>query len=138
MAQNKTISERLRIVFRRHRSATLRDDASLAGTYEYSDHVDVVGCKSACLLFEVTKGSCTSLQYKIQTSHDGTTWFDWITDTVTAGTITQSAAEWTMTLSDDVNFYNQIDYFGRFIRVGVKCTGTITGASAAVYIETRD
>ena len=89
-------------------------------------------------MFEITKGSCTSFEYKIQTSHDGSTWFDWVTDSVAAGTITQDAAEWTMTLSGNTNFYYQIDYFGRYIRVGVKCTGTATGASAAVYIETRD
>jgi len=132
------IEHRGRYVHRRHRGATLRADAALDNTYEYTDHIDVAGVSKACLLFEVTKGSCTSFQYKIQTSHDGTTWFDWITDSAAAGTITQDVCEYTMTLSDDVDFYSQIDYFGRFLRVGVKCTGTKTGASCAVHVETRD
>jgi hypothetical protein len=82
------------------------------------------------LLIDFTLGSLTSAQYKIEFSPDGNTWYQEVASAATAGAITDSLAE--HTLSATGKYRVPLILADRFIRVSVKGTGTVTGSSITV------
>jgi len=129
------IQERGSSVYTRQGHQTLREDAILTTSYVSSRDIRLTVYHDIGLFFELTKGSLTSFQYKVQWSHDGTTWFDEATETVSASSITDTVCSYTHTLAGDTNYYKPLPYRGNYLRVQVKGTGTVTGSSCAMYLE---
>jgi len=129
------IQERGSSVYMRQGHQTLREDAILTTSYVSSSDIRLTVYHDIGLFFELTKGSLTSFQYKVQWSHDGTTWFDEATETVAASSITDTVCSYTHTLTGNTNYYKPLPYRGNYLRVRVKGTGTATGSSCAVYLE---
>jgi len=129
------ISERGSSVYARHGYQTLREDAILTTGYVSSDSIRLTTYNKIGLFFSVDKGSLTSFQYKVQWSPDNSTWYDEVTETIAAGTITNTVNSYTITLSDDTDFYTLMPFRGSYLRVQVKGTGTVTGSSCAIYLE---
>lgn len=114
--------------------ANIRDAAVLTTSYVDTESVAFDQFKEICLLFDITKGSLTSFEYKVWISKDGYNWFQEATESVTAGIITDTPAYYTITLSTDVAYYKVIPFNGRWIKLQVKGTGTVTGSSCSVEL----
>ena len=129
------IQERGSSVYMRQGYQTLREDAILTTEYVASNNIRLTVYSDIGVFFSVEKGSLTSFQYKILWSPDNVTWYDEVTESTTAGTITDTVCNYTIVLSGDVDYYKLFPYRGNYLRVQVKGTGTVTGSSCAVYIE---
>ena len=68
----------------------------LTTTYDPTDaspgYEHVPALSQACLLFILNGTVPTSIEWKVQLSHDANTWFDELTEEVSAGTVTQLVA----------------------------------------------
>ena len=134
-ATTVAIKERGSSVYMRQGYQTLREDAILTTGYVASNNIRLTVYHDIGVFFSIDKGSLTSFQYKIQWSPDGTTWYDEVTETITAGSITDTVCSYTIVLSGDVDYYKLFPYRGNYLRVQVKGIGTVTGSSCAVYLE---
>lgn len=82
---------------------------------------------------DLTKGSLTSIQLKIETSPDGVNWYQTTSETISTGVVTTSVEEWTWTANFSGTIYRDVK--ARYARVSVKGTGTVTGSSAAINVS---
>ncbi|KKN55841.1 hypothetical protein LCGC14_0578320 [marine sediment metagenome] len=114
--------------------AKLRDSAILTNAYVTTNYTKLLGYRDVAPYFKMTQGSLTSFQYIIQFSHNGTDWFNEVTETVGAGTITDTALVYTYTYTGDDNFMKTIPFNGSYIRLKVKGTGTVTSSLCEVYV----
>jgi len=135
MTATVAIRERGSSIFQRQGSQTLREAAILTTSYVSSNSIRLTVYRDIGLFFSVDKGSLTSFQYKVQWSPDNITWYDEVTESIAADTITDTVCYYTITLSGDTDFYKLFPYRGNYLRVQVKGTGTPTGSSCAVYLE---
>lgn len=115
----------------------LRSASALTTSYVETDYADLYGCDDIGLFFEITRGSLTSFEYKVQWSYDGYTWFDEVTETVSATTITDTVLNYSMTLTGDVDYYKPLPFRAGYIRLQVKGTGTVSGSSCKVSLVGR-
>lgn len=113
--------------------ATLRAAAILTTSYVDTDHIDLSNFVAAGLFFDITQGSLTSLEYRVWQSLDGVTWFQEANETIAASVVTDTAHYYTIALSADVKYYKIVGLMGKFVKIDVKGTGTLTGSSLAVY-----
>ena len=134
-AATVAIQERGSSVYIRQGYQTLREAAILTTGYVSSDNIRLTVYHDIGVFFSIDKGSLTSFQYKIQWSPDNITWYDEATETIAAGSITDTVCSYTIVLSGDVDYYKLFPYRGNYLRIQVKGTGTVTGSSCAVYIE---
>jgi len=79
---------------------------------------------------DVTLGSLTSVELKVEFSEDGSTYFQQSSVSTASGTITASVAEYTFGAS--VNYRLEIPVAAQFIRISSKGTGTVTNSLLAV------
>jgi len=114
--------------------AVMRSSLILTNSYVATDVIDIKQGSAIQLMFDVTKGSLTSFQYKVYMSYDNNNWFLEATETVAASTITDSEANYTIALSGNVKYFKIIPAYGTYIKLEVKGTGTVTGNLCAVYI----
>jgi hypothetical protein len=77
-----------------------------------------------------TKGSLTSVEVKVESSMDGTTYCQETNVTASSGTLTVNKANYTTT--EDGNFKIYLPISANFIRVSANGTGTVTGSSLAI------
>lgn len=115
----------------------LRSPTILTTSYVATDVAQIRGFASLGLYLEIVQGSLTSFQYTVQWSHDNTTWYDEVTETVAAGVVTDTTMYYTLTLGGDVNMYKPLPITAQYLRVAVKGTGTVTASSCAVYVYGR-
>ena len=114
---------------------TLRAAAALTTSYvTATDDAAMRGYDVVRLFFDITKGSLTSFQYRVWSSHDGVNWFQEANESVAATVITDSVHNYTMVLGANVKYFKDIPIYGVYLRVDVKGTGTVTGSSCAIYI----
>lgn len=114
------------------RSAAVLTTAYVPGTvFDGGD-----GFNTLDLLISFTKSSATSLEWKIEYSHDGTTYFQETTEATTAPTATSRELEHTIVAANQTaatqGYRYRIAASSRYIKVSVKVTGTVTTTSATV------
>lgn len=114
---------------------TLRAVAVLTTSYvDTTDSAAMRGYRECRIFFDITRGSLTSFEYRILTSHDGVNWFYEANETVTPATITDAIHAYTIALSGNIKYYKDIPTWGLYLKLEVKGTGTVTGSLCAVYI----
>ena len=114
--------------------ATLRESAILTNSYVATDFARVAQTKNLGVWFDLEQGSLTSFQYKVQWSRDSNVWFDEVTESVTAGVITDDPAAYTLTFVGDDKIVKPIPNRGNYVRLMVKGTGTVTSSVCIVYL----
>jgi hypothetical protein len=115
--------------------AKLRSASALTTSYVDTDTVKLAPYSNVALLFDVTKGSITSMEYKILQSYDGYIWFDEAAESVSSTVITDYIIYYQRTLSGTTEkYYKTISFYGNYLKLQIKCTGTVTGNSCAVYL----
>lgn len=77
-----------------------------------------------------TKSSATSLEIKVEFSHDGVTYYQQTATSVSSATITATPANYTTTT--DGNHRLEIPIKDNYIKISAKCTGTVTSTSCAI------
>lgn len=118
--------------------AEVRAAAVLTGSYVASNHMDISRFREAIVFFDVTQGSLTSVEYRIEQSFDnGSTWFKIGAESITLSTIEEGQPDYQRTLAADEKWYKVFPAIGEHIRVQIKGTGTATGSSATVTIVGR-
>lgn len=79
---------------------------------------------------DVTLGSLTSVELKVEFSEEGSTFFQQTSVSTASGTITASVAEYTF--GSSVNYRLEIPIAAQFIKISAKGTGTVTSSLLAV------
>lgn len=111
-------------------SSILRAAAILTGSYVITeDYMNAEEFSDVAVLFEYTKGSLTSLQYYVEHSVDGTAWHR-EGQIEPAEPVVDTTPEHTYLGSD--NYSLVFPSTGRYFRLRVKGTGTVTGSSLKV------
>lgn len=114
--------------------ATLRAATILTTSYVETDEVDLTDFTQIGIMFDLTQGSLTSFEYKVWQSIDGTTWFQEASESVGAGVITDTPAYYTYAFTTSDPYYKLVPFLGRYLKLEVKGTGTVTGSSCAVDV----
>jgi hypothetical protein len=112
------------------RSAAILTNSYVAAT-TISD--DVESYNQLILYVAYVKGSLTSLELKVEFSHDGSTFFQDANKSVSSGTSTVSVNEYTFAPSGDSNMRIAIPIKDKYIKVSAKGTGTVTSSSCSVF-----
>lgn len=112
----------------------LRTDAILTTSYVLTDEARMSGYQSVSIYFNLTQGSLTSFQYRVQWSHNGVDWFDEVTETAVAGVVTDTVLAYTYVFTGTDDYYKPLPYGGAYIRLAVKGTGTVTSSACEVYV----
>lgn len=111
---------------------TVRTETVLTNSYVDTDVLNVKQFRKVALLFAVTKGSLTSIEYRIWVSFDNVNWYVEATETVAAGTITDDPGNYTT--DDNENYYKILNMYPPYMKLSVKGTGTVTGSLLGVNI----
>ena len=114
--------------------AELRSSTILTTGYIATNFARTAQAQGLGIWLDLEQGSLTSFEYKIQWSRDGNTWFDEVTESVVAGTVTDATMNYTLTFGGDVRLYKPVPVRAAFVRLAVKGTGTVTSSSCAVYL----
>lgn len=104
------------------RASLILTTAYVAGTVIEDAH----GLNQLIILARWTKGSLTSLELKVEFSHDGTNWYQETFTSISGGTSTIVFGEYTTTTAG--NYRIPVEIKDRFIRISGKGTGTVTGS----------
>jgi hypothetical protein len=112
----------------------VRSSLILTNSYVDTDVLDIRQFRKMGLLFDITKGSLTSFEYQVWISHDNVNWFVEATETIAAGTITDTAANYTISLSGNVKYFKILNVYAPYVKLAVKGTGTVTGSLLDVTI----
>ena len=115
--------------------ATLRAVAALTASYVASSHVSVVGFRRVTLLLAYVFSSATSIEWYVEFSHDGTTWYRVVNKSASAGTVTNVAANDTMTVTESLNFCDTFETQGAYMRVSVKRTNGAAGDTLGIIAQ---
>jgi hypothetical protein len=105
----------------------IRSAAILTTSYVAGTILDTSKCSQVSLLIQVTLGSLTSVQTKIETSSDGVTYFQETFQSIATTTSTDSLGEHSVTASG--NYVINVPILSRYLRVSFKGTGTVTSSS---------
>jgi len=110
----------------------LRASLVLTNAYVNSSSVasSAEGENQLILLIDVTLGSLTSVEIKVEFSDDDATFFQESFGVISGGTDTLTLGEHTITA--DGNYRLPIPVLDRFFRIAAKGTGTVTGSLLAV------
>ena len=116
------------------RSAAILTDSYVAGTVigpATGDKLNVQDFNQLTVLVQWTKGSLTSLEVKVEFSHDGTTYYQEANIATSGATNTVTLGSYTTTVEG--NFPIVISNLAaRFVKISVKGTGTVTSSSCTV------
>ena len=110
----------------------IRESAILTNSYVASDarglndSLVLTDKNQVILLVDFTKGSLTSMEMKVDFSHDGITYFQETSINISGGTGTVSLFEYTFTATGKYRI--AIPIKDKFIRASVKGTGTVTSS----------
>lgn len=109
---------------------TIRAAAILTDAYVAATVIDNAEIYNQLMLdVRYTKGSLTSLQLKVEFSLDGATYTQETTESISGGTITETAVERTFVPSGNQNFLIAVPIKCNKIKVSAKGTGTVTSSS---------
>jgi DUF1365 family protein len=121
------------------KSGTTRTSVALASTYTQSKAFEVSGFSKLDLAVLYTMGAAetsNSIEIQIEHSPDGTNWYRIPNESVSGGTSTLTAREFTFvgTNAAAATISIGIDIFYKYIKVSAKESGVATNAGT-VYIE---
>ena len=112
---------------------TVRSDAILTTGYVAGTVIDTQGrYNQANFYFDYTKGSLTSLEWKVEFSPDNSAFYQEIFESISGGTATETLGEHTTTSDGDFKYALAIK--DRYVRLSFKGTGTVTGSSLGVDV----
>lgn len=112
----------------------LRSAAELTNAYVDTDAVKMDHYKHIAVAFDITKSSLTSLEYMVWWSKDGEFWYREVTESVAAGVITHVPCYYTMTLTGDTRAFASFPFYGNYVKLQVKGTGTVAGSSCTASL----
>lgn len=111
----------------------VRADAILTTDYVAGTVIDDCEyCNQLMVFFKFTKGSLTSLEIKIEFSHDGITYYQEISEAISSGIATMSEEYHQLTPSGNQNGVLSIPIKCSKIKISAKGTGTVTGSSLKI------
>lgn len=110
----------------------VRTSLILTNSYVDTNILDKRQFRKVALMFNLTKGSLTSIEYRVWVSYDNVNWFVEATETVGAGTITDTAATYTTQTTED--YFKILNIYPPYMKLSVKGTGIVTGSLLAVVI----
>lgn len=84
------------------------------------------------LYVDFTKGSISSVDLRVEVSHDGVKWYDPQVETSSGGVTTSDDHKWTMTTTGKRRYPFPIK--DRYIRLVAQGFGTVTGSSLEVIV----
>lgn len=116
------------------RYATVREDAILTTGFVATNHWDMANYSYGALYFKITQGSLTELQWYVEYSIDGTTWYRQLAEQVSLTDIENAEPPNSLPLSGDANRVKVVPNLGRYMRLQVKGVGTVTASSLQVDI----
>jgi len=116
------------------RYAIVREDAILTNAFVATDWWDMANYSYAALLFKVTQGSITELQWYVEYSIDGTVWYRQMAEEVSLTDIENAEPPNSLPIAGDVNRAKVVPNLARFVRLQVKALGTVTASSLEVTI----
>lgn len=112
----------------------LRADAVLTNAYVDTNVCRMDHYKNIAVAFDITKASLTSIEYIVWWSKDGTFWYREVTESVAAGVITHVPCYYTIALTGDAEVFASFPFYGNYVKLQVKGTGTVTGSSCKVSL----
>jgi hypothetical protein len=112
----------------------LRSAAVLTNAYVDTNVVRMDHYKNIAVAFDITKASLTSMEYIVWWSKDGTFWYREVTESVAAGVITHVPCYYTIALTGDAEVFASFPFYGNYVKLQVKGTGTVTGSSCKVSL----
>ena len=110
----------------------VRSSLILTNSYVDTDVLNVKQFSKVALLFDVTKGSLTSIEYRVWVSFDNLNWYVEATETVAAGLITDTSSNGTTQTTE--SYFKIQNIYPPYMKLSVKGTGTVTGSLLAVTI----
>jgi len=116
------------------RYAVVRDAAILTNGWVATDWWDMSNYSYAALFFVVVQGSITELQWFVEYSIDGTTWFRQLAEEVSLTDIENAEPPNSLPIAGDVNRVKVVPNLGRYVRLQVTAVGTVTASSLEVTI----
>lgn len=104
-------------------------------TTNYTDSLSVevdINVREIVLLFSVTKGSLTSIEFIPYQSIDGSNWYE--LPTLSPGSIISiTPSYYQIQLSSDIKFAISLSLaYGNLLKVSIKGTGTVTGNNCTI------
>lgn len=109
------------------RSAAILTTSYVAGT--------IIGIaeeyNTLALELDFTKGSLTSLEFKVEVSDDDDNYYQQVAESTTGGTVTPTLAFRTLTVTGKYAFLIT-PIRAKYIKVSVKGTGTLTSSSCPI------
>jgi hypothetical protein len=114
-------------------SAVVREDTALTTSYVTTDEVDISEVSGVGIFFNITQGTRTSFQYKVQQQIDSV-WYDEGSEQIGTTTSTDGAHEYSITLSTDTPYYKLVHAVGERMRLSVKATGGAGGSVAVTLV----
>lgn len=112
-------------------TTALRTTAVLTNSYVNSSSLAVPqGENQLILLLAATKGSLTSIEVRVEFSDDDSTWYQETFGTIVGPTDTLEIGEHEILTNG--NYRLVIPVMDRFVRVGAKGSGTVTGSDLLV------
>jgi hypothetical protein len=115
------------------RSAVIREDTALTANYVATDEVDISEVSGVGIFFDITQGTRTSFEYKVQ-QQIGSTWYDEGSEQIGTTSSTDGAHEYTIALSTDTPYYKLVHAVGERMRLSVKATGGAGGSVAVTLV----
>ncbi len=113
---------------------TIRTSAILTNSYVDTDILITKELSKVAVLFDLTQGVLTSVEYRVFISPNGVDWFIEATETVAAGTITDDPANGTVTLSGDTKYFKIFNCYAPYMKLSIKGTGTVTASAAVIHV----
>jgi hypothetical protein len=113
-------------------TTALRASSVLTNSYVNSSSIAASdnGENQLILLVDVTLGSLTSIEIKVEFSDDNATFFQESFGAISGGADTLTLGEHTFTV--DGNYRLPIPVMDRFLRIAAKGTGTVTSSLLAI------
>ena len=112
-------------------NAIIRASAVLTTSYVAATVIsNAEGFNQLVLYVDFTIGSLTTAEMKVEFSDDGTTYYDEISETITAGTATALPLVHAVGATGKKRY--MIPIKDKYIKVSVKGTGTVTGSLMAI------
>lgn len=110
----------------------VRTDAILTTSYVAGTVLETHLRNQLVLYLKYTKGSLTSLEIKVEFSHDNSTWFQETFTSVSSGTRTGVLGETTFAPAASANLTLTIPIMHPYVKIWAKGTGTVTNSSLEV------
>ena len=116
------------------RYAVVREALILTNGWVATDWFDMANYSYAALYFAVVQGSITELQWFVEYSIDGTTWFRQLAEEISLTDIENAEPPNSLPIAGDVNRVKVVPNIGRYVRLQVIAVGTVTASSLEVTL----